>query len=213
MNGKTVMDENKFIPTRRSLLSRLKSWDNQDSWRAFFNTYWRLIYDFALKAGLDEGQAQDAVQETIISVAKQMKGFKYDPALGSFKGWLLQVTRRRVADQMRKRYRTGEVGALHADDPGVAALMAEMPDDSSTQLEELWDKEWRQHMADAALAKVKRQVRPEQFQMFEFAVLKGWPARKVAEALGASLTQVYMARHRIGKLVKNEVRHLERNMI
>jgi RNA polymerase sigma-70 factor (ECF subfamily) len=63
------------------------------------------------------------------------------------------------------------------------------------------------------LEKVKRHVRPEQFQMFEFAVLKGWPARKVAEALGATLTQVYMARHRVGKLVKKEIHHLEQSMI
>ena len=35
-----------FIPTRRSLLSRLKNWDDQDSWRDFFNTYWKLIYGF-----------------------------------------------------------------------------------------------------------------------------------------------------------------------
>ena len=203
------MDQSKFIPTRRSLLSRLKNWDNEDSWRDFFNTYWRLIYDFAIKAGLDDAQAQDAVQETIISVANQMKGFKYDPALGSFKGWLLQVTRRRVADQMRKRYRTGEVGALQADDPAVAAMLASLPDASGFHLEAVWEEEWRKHMADAALEKVKRQVRPEQFQMFDFAVLKSWPVAKVAEALGVTITQVYMARHRIGKLVKKEIQRLE----
>jgi RNA polymerase sigma-70 factor (ECF subfamily) len=207
------MSENRFIPTRRSLLSRLKDWNNQDSWREFFNTYWRLIYDFALKAGLDDAQAQDAVQETIISVANQMKGFKYDPALGSFKSWLLQVTRRRVADQMRKRYRSGEVGALNVEDPAVAAMLTDAPDTSAFRLEELWEEEWRKHIAEAAMEKVKRHVRPEQFQMFEFAVLKRWPAAKVAEALGCTLTQVYMARHRVGKLIKKEIRHLEQKMI
>ena len=207
------MDQHKFIPTRRSLLSRLKSWDNQDSWRDFFNTYWRLIYDFAVKAGLDDAQAQDAVQETIISVANQMKGFKYDPALGSFKGWLLQVTRRRVADQMRKRYRAGEVGALNSDDPAVAAMLSGIVDPSAERLEAVWEEEWRKHLAEAALERVKRQVRPEQFQMFEFAVLKCWPVRKVAEALGMTITQVYTARHRVGKLVRKEVQRLEQKMI
>jgi RNA polymerase sigma-70 factor (ECF subfamily) len=207
------MSENRFIPTRRSLLSRLKDWDNQDSWREFFNTYWRLIYDFALKAGLDDAQAQDAVQETIISVAQQMPGFKYQPAIGSFKSWLLQIARCRVADQMRKRYRAGAVGTLDADSPAVAARLSEIPETSASNLETLWEEQWRQHIAETALEKVKRHVRPEQFQMFEFAVLKGWPARKVAEALGASLTQVYMARHRVGKLVKKEIHHLERSMI
>ena len=207
------MNEPKFIPTRRSLLSRLKDWDNQDSWREFFNTYWRLIYDFAVKAGLDDADAQDVVQETVISVAKQMQGFKYDPACGSFKAWLMQITRRRIADRLRKRYRSGDVGALKVDDSSAAALLNELPDGSSSVLEDLWEEEWRRHMADAAMERVKRLVSPEQFQMFEFSVLRRWPAGKVAEALGVSTIQVYMARHRVGKLVKKEIQRLEQRMI
>ena len=207
------MKENLFIPTRRSLLSRLKDWDNQDSWRDFFNTYWRLIYEFARKAGLEDAAAQDVVQETVISVANEMKGFRYDPSVGTFKSWLLQITRRRVADHLRKAYRAAAVNTLSPDDPAIQATLEERPDASSAALDEIWDEEWRTHMADAAMERVKRRVRPEQFQMFEFAVLKRWPVRKVAEALGVTITQVYMARHRVGKLVKSEVRNLERRML
>ncbi|HTI71939.1 MAG TPA: sigma-70 family RNA polymerase sigma factor, partial [Candidatus Limnocylindria bacterium] len=96
------------LPTRQSLLSRLKSWDEQDSWREFFETYWRLIFETARKAGLDEASAQDVVQDTVIAVAKEMPGFGYDRAKGSFKGWLLVITKRRIADALRKRYRSGE---------------------------------------------------------------------------------------------------------
>jgi RNA polymerase sigma-70 factor (ECF subfamily) len=49
--------------------------------------------------------------------------------------------------------------------------------------------------------------------MFEFSVLQRWPAGKVAEALGVSTIQVYMARHRVGKLVKKEIQRLEQKMI
>jgi len=38
-----------FLPTRWSLLSRLKDWDDQKSWRQFFDTYWRLIYNTGVK--------------------------------------------------------------------------------------------------------------------------------------------------------------------
>src|SRR5215510_5831101 len=98
--SKTVPD---LFPTRRSLLSRLRDWDDQESWRDFFQAYWRLIYEVALKARLNDAEAQEVVQETVISVAKQMPGFRYDPARGRFKGWLLQITRRRIADLVRKR--------------------------------------------------------------------------------------------------------------
>src|SRR5215471_16235820 len=117
------MSENAFIPTRRSLLSRLRNWEHEDSWREFFDTYWRLVYNFAIKAGLDEAGAQDAVQETIISVAKQMPSFRYDPKLGSFKSWLLQIARRRVADQLRQRYRARATSTVSADDPIVAVSL------------------------------------------------------------------------------------------
>src|SRR5437773_7819843 len=102
-----------LIPTRQSLLTRLKHWDDQESWREFFETYWRLIHGLAMKCGLTDSEAQDVVQETMISVAKQMPRFKYDPALGSFKGWLLQITRRRIADQMRKRRPLGVQASAH----------------------------------------------------------------------------------------------------
>src|SRR5882724_5301151 len=82
-----------FIPTRYSLLSRLQNWDDQESWKNFFDTYWRLIYSIALKSGLTEAEAQDVVQETIICVAKDINKFKRDRQFGSFKGWLRNLTR------------------------------------------------------------------------------------------------------------------------
>ena len=83
-------ERQEFIPTRQSLLSRLKSWDDQESWRDFFNTYWKLIYGAAVKSGLNDAEAQDVVQDTVITVAKKMEDFKYDPAVDSFKGWLFE---------------------------------------------------------------------------------------------------------------------------
>ena len=41
-----------WIPTRQSLLSRLRDWDDKESWEDFFNTYWRLIYNVARQSGL-----------------------------------------------------------------------------------------------------------------------------------------------------------------
>src|SRR5436190_24307154 len=91
-----------FLPTRQSLLSRLREWHDDDSWKEFFDTYWKLIYRTGLRADLTDMEAQDVVQETILSVAKAMPAFKYDPGIGSFKAWLQQQTQWRIGDQMRK---------------------------------------------------------------------------------------------------------------
>src|SRR5215471_21477457 len=91
------------ILTRQSLLARMRNWSDQVSWQQFFNTYWRLIYGVATQAGLSATEAEDVVQETVLAVAKRIGQFKNDPALGSFKSWLMLITRRRIADQFRKR--------------------------------------------------------------------------------------------------------------
>src|SRR6266550_1074236 len=91
------------IPTRASLLERLKDLGDQTSWNEFYQTYRELIYSVARKAGLNETEAEDVVQDTVISVAKKMPGFTYDPAVDSFKGWLLTVTRWRILDQLQRR--------------------------------------------------------------------------------------------------------------
>ena len=94
---------NQLLPTRYSLLSRLKDYEDQESWRDFFETYWRLIYSTAIKAGLNDAEAQDVVQETILSVLRKIPEFEYDPQIGSFKCWLLQLTTWRIIDQRRLR--------------------------------------------------------------------------------------------------------------
>src|ERR1019366_8176972 len=100
-----VLNNLKIIPTRQSLLSRLKDWGDQESWKDFFETYWRLIYQAAIKSGLTDAEAQDVVQETVISVLKNMSTFEYDADKGSFKIWLLRLTGWRIVDQFRKRQR------------------------------------------------------------------------------------------------------------
>ena len=81
--------EQAYEKTRKSLIARLDNWEDQRTWDEFYQTYWRLIYSVALKSGLRNDEAMDAVQETILSIAKQSKKKLYDPEQGSFKTWHL----------------------------------------------------------------------------------------------------------------------------
>src|SRR6185436_5257790 len=141
------------IPTRYTLLGRLQNWDDQDSWKDFFDTYWRLIYAVALKSGLTETEAQDVVQETVISVAKDIHKFKRDRHLGSFKGWLRHITRWRIADRLRKRTR------LELEDENHAAQtprpnVDEIPDQSHANAEAVWEQEWQSNLVGAAMERI-----------------------------------------------------------
>lgn len=199
-----------FAKTRKSLIARLDNWEDQRTWDDFYQTYWRLIYSVALKSGLRSEEAFDCVQETILSIAKQSKKNMYDPNQGSFKAWLMNMTRWRINDQFRKRKKdTAMAGYEDAQDDRKTAVIDRVEDPNGETLDRIWDVEWKQNMAEAALEKVKLQVSPKQYQIFDSYVLKEWDAKKVQSVLGVSMAQVYLAKHRVGSVLKKELAKLE----
>jgi RNA polymerase sigma-70 factor (ECF subfamily) len=197
------------IPTRHSLLARLKDWGDKTSWQDFFDTYWRLIYNVAVKAGLTDAEAQEVVQETVIAVARKIPEFKTDPAHGSFSAWLMRLTRWRIADQLRRR---GKIG-VHAsacppdqevqgtlkrghqqDDTAMTDAMDRIADPAGMALESVWQEEWERHLMASALEEVKRLVSPRQYQMFDLHVLQKLSVQETARTVQASVASVYMAK-------------------
>src|SRR5437762_13400008 len=142
-----------LIATRCSLVDRLANWDDQRRWQEFFDTYWKLIYSAARKSGLADAEAQEVVQETVITVAKNIDRLDYDPAIGSFKGWLLQITRWRIADQFRKREPHAAKRISPPDDP-LTATIERVPDSRIVDLEALWDANLIEYLFEIAIDRV-----------------------------------------------------------
>ncbi|HRX54497.1 MAG TPA: sigma-70 family RNA polymerase sigma factor [Verrucomicrobiales bacterium] len=203
-----------FARTRLSLIERLANWEDQRTWDEFYQTYWRLIFSVSLKSGLSSEEAMDVVQETVLAIAKQWKdGQRYDPAKGSFKTWLMNITRWRIADQYRRQARNPAKPAARREleEPRDTATMDRIADDGPNVLERLWDAEWASNLATVALDRVKAKVSPQQYQIFDAYVVKGWEPGRVRRELGVSMAQVYLAKHRVGSLVRREVEALQKN--
>ncbi len=199
------------LPTRQSLLSRLRDAGDDVSWRTFFETYWRLIYNVARKSGLSDDAAQEVVQETVISVARKMPEFRYDPQAGSFKQWLLLITRRRIHDYLRAAYRALPLVEQETARERFQQLAAPaLPPDA--QIDAAWEEEWRGNIFQAALAHVRQRVNPKHFQVFDYCVLRNVKAPEVARMLGLNAAQVYLARHRVSRAVKHAAAEIEKEM-
>ncbi len=200
-----------LIPTRLSLLSRLKDWNDQEGWKVFFDTYWRLIYRTAVKAGLSDAEAQDVVQDTVLRVLKSMPEFKYDQK-GSFKAWLLRLTSWRIGDQLRRR----QHDICHrnvSNQCSTSTDTIERIPDPAPVFEASWDEEWETNLMTAAIERVKKKVDAKHYQLFDLYVFKKWPVAKVARTLQVNPGTVYLAKHRIGSLIKKELLHLQHKPI
>src|SRR5207249_2197808 len=118
------------------------------------------IYKAAIKAGLTDAEAQDAVQETVISVFISMPDFQYKAEGGSFKSRLLKLTAWRIGDQFRKRQRHIQPAKRLADSASRTSTLDRVPDPGGLELEAIWDQEWEQNLMNAATERVKRVVDP-----------------------------------------------------
>jgi RNA polymerase sigma-70 factor (ECF subfamily) len=200
------------IATRASLVGRLKNWDDQTSWGELDRTYRRLIVAFTLKQGLNDQEAQDVAQDTLLAVARDIAKFEYDPARSSFKNWLLTVTRHRITDHIRRRSRAVPTQAQRAADTTRTSTVARLPDPNGQALEAVWDEEGQRHVVDQAMEQLKTKVGTEHFQIFYLSVIKGQASAKVAAALGVNLAKVYVVRHRLAPRFKKLVATLKKEL-
>jgi RNA polymerase sigma-70 factor (ECF subfamily) len=200
-----------LAPTRESLLERLRDLGDAASWQEFFDTYWKLIYGAAIRSGLSDHEAEEVVQETVIGVARKMDTFRYEPQKCSFKGWLMHITRCRIIDRLRRRQSQRWDHDPLPDESGTTTVEGALriADPVGEQaFEGLWEAEWQKNLVDAALERVKKKVPARQYQIFYMHSVKNMPAGDIARLLGVSRAKVYVVRHRVGNMVKQEVQRL-----
>ena len=193
-----------LIRTRATLLGRLKDSKDQSSWQEFFDTYSKLIYGVARKAGLSEEESRDVLQTTIERVAEQLPRFRYDPRIGSFKGWLLNLTRLEIVRRSLKRRPT----------PGRKIEKAAMdPETTAESVAGIWETAWQNNMLDAAVANVKRRLDPKKYQIYDFCVNKNGAAEKAASMFSLTLEEARHAVESTTEMIAAEIKRLEREML
>jgi RNA polymerase sigma factor (sigma-70 family) len=201
--------------TRATLVARLHEWSDDESWQDFFDLYWKLIYGAAVHAGLTEREAEEVVQATMIAISKNIRTFKYDPNVGSFRGWVCKQAWWKIQDQFRAR----QAQHKHLVPPkqntlGTRTATVERVPDPRNELARLEAGEWMGQVARVAMERVRTTANPKQFQMYDLHVTKRWPIREVARLLNVNPAQVYLAKSRISRQLtrtaKQVVAELER---
>jgi RNA polymerase sigma-70 factor (ECF subfamily) len=199
------------VKTRQSLIERLRDREDRESWREFFDRYWRLVYGLAIKSGLTEPEAEEVVQETMVAISRNLDEYEYRPQECSFKGWMFKMARWRITDQIRKRP-PDFISSTCRTSEGTATVERVPDRTAAAQLDQYWNEEWQKNLLDIAVARVKQKVSIKEFQIFDLYVLKEWPVREVGKMLHVSAAHVYVAKHRISGLLKKEIRKLEGEM-
>lgn len=199
------------LHTRASLLMRVREWEDSASWAEFYRLYRRLIYGLARRSGLSHADAEDVTQDVFKRVAETIHEFESDPTRGKFRGWLLNLTRWRIADKFKSRPRAETPLAPTRDATSTqTAAIERVPDNVDRDAE--WDQEWQRHLLDAACERIARRVKPRHFQAFDLYVRQHQPVLQVARELGINPATIYLIGHRLTKELKAEVAKLREQL-
>lgn len=183
--------------TRASLLVRVKNRDDFEAWRVFVDLYKPMLVRFARVWGLNQSDAEDVAQDCLASITKHIASFDYDPKRGGFKKWLRTIVNNRVRELRRKRRDcTADTGDF------------ERPQQRERDPQEVFEQVWLQEHLRYCLTRIRSDVEPKTYDAFQHAAIDEWPVERICKVLSMTANQVYYARSRVTRRLRETMRDL-----
>lgn len=189
--------------THASLLLRVRDFSDARAWQDFVECYAPGIFDWCRRFGLQDSDSADATQMVLIKLASELRSFEYDPRRGRFRGWLKTITRNVTTDLMRTWKERAAGGSTFAP-----TEPAPESDPASILFEEV-EKGYQAELLRRAAANVQLRVKPATWSVWQMTCEQEIDARDAASRLGISIGDVYVAKSRILKMLREEVARLE----
>ena len=189
--------------TSITLLERLQNNPGDPrAWSLFVERYQPRIRQWCLNWGMQDCDADDVTQEVLLKLLDAIRKFHYDPAR-SFRAWLKTVTQHALSDFVAtRRKHPGQIAA-------TIDLIAES-DDARTDLERQLEDAYDAELLELAMNRVKERVKPATFQAFQLTVMEGNSGADAARILEMPVAHVFVAKHRVQKMLQDEVRILRK---
>ncbi len=186
--------------TSQTLIGRLALDPSSEAWGEFVDKYAPTVFTWAWQSGLQDSDAADVTQEVLMKLLEKMRVFQYDPKRGSFRGWLKTITVNSARDCGRRLARTpvGPDGLSSVGDPA-----------SWDELGRRIDEEYQHQLLAQAETVVKGIVKPNTWRVYEMLVKECMAATVVAASLDLKIAEVYVAKSRVLKRLKEVVQQIE----
>ena len=183
------------METSLSWLGRLTGAPNESDWKQLLDVYGELLRTWLSRAGVTPTDRDDLIQEVLMVVVRRVAEFdRRGP--GAFRAWLRAI----LANHVRKYFREHQRSTSPIDLAAVAA-----PD---SVLGQQWDREHDEYLAARALRLVEGDFVPATWTAFRRQVIDECSPAEVAVEMGLSLNAVILAKSRVLKRLRQELRGL-----
>jgi RNA polymerase sigma-70 factor (ECF subfamily) len=172
-----------------------------EAWDEFVERYGPLMRTWCLRWGSQTSDADDVAQNVLLKLLRAMKTFQYDPNR-SFRAWLKTVTQNAWNDFIASR----RLGLAEA--PDRIDTIADSHD-ALADLERRMEEAFERELLELAMRRIARRVKPATWQAFRLTAIENRPGAEAAKELGMQVAHVFVAKHRVQKMLEEEVRILK----
>lgn len=184
--------------TDPDLLKRVKDWREDEGWREFYARYAPAIEAHARRSGLSVEEAQDVVQATMLKIATYIPKFEYDRTVCKFRTWLNQIVNQRILAIWHERRKMRLPEAAWTELGALVGGVVNPREDPVAQ------SELEHRMLEVCLARIRADVKPKHWQIFEANTLGRLSASEVAKRYDTTVTNVWVLHHRLVRRLKAE---------
>lgn len=185
--------------THSALLLQLAEDDNSAAWQEFCVRYGDLIRGVARQHGLQAADADDVLQDVLVSLNKAMRNFSYDRERGRFRSYLRTMTIHALYARLRQKRGEAALPVWRSDTEPVE-------DDAFAAV---WETEWRQYHLRQAMRTIEAEFNEPARVAFARYGIDGEDVQTVAHDLGLSRELVYQIKSRVlrrlGELVAQQI--------
>ena len=185
--------------TSLSLLDRACGDVTDEAWQRLAQVYSALLRSWLTRFEVASTDADDLVQEVLLTVSRELPQFEHSGRTGAFRSWLRTILVHRLRDFWRSRkYRPAATGGST-----WAEQLEQLADESSNASHE-WNLEHDRHVMARLLESVRPRFEPQTWEAFHRQMFDGQRADVVAAELGMPLNSVYVARSRVLSTLRRE---------
>ena len=195
-----------FPETRVSLILRLAKPTDVQAWQEFSDVYAPALYAMCRRRGLQPADAEDVAQDTLFAVARAIERFEPNRERARFRTWLARITRNMIADFCAgklKRPLTQLISDSWIQSASNSLRCSMDPIDRD------FTQEYRSALYQLAARRVQARVSSITWQAFHDTTIDLCPAEESAKRLNMPIGNLYVAKCRVLKLLREEVQMLD----
>jgi RNA polymerase sigma-70 factor (ECF subfamily) len=185
--------------TSTGLLCAARDCANDDAWRRLVGLYEPLLQGWLRRQSVQHADADDLVEDTLATVARQLPAFRHNGRPGAFRSWLRGILANRLRTFRRsRRVRFGCRTVIDLD------RLADVLADPESELSRGWDEDHDRFVARQLLERLEPEFQAKTWQAFRRVVIDGAKPDHVAAELGVAVASVYAAKSRVLKRLREE---------